>query len=386
MKLAGVRVVELSLFLPGPHLTMMMADHGADVIKVEPYEGGEPVRHIGPKQAGETVYFRNTHRGKRSLRLNLKHPEGREILMRLAERADVLVESFRPGVVDRLGVGYAAVSARAPQIVYCSISAFGQSGAYRDRPAHDLAVESLAGLVSVNLDQEDRPAMPAVPAADMAASLMALSGILMALLKQRATGQGDYLDIAMHDSLLAWTANVMGPVFAEQRAPVPKAERTWGGNAFYNLYETKDGGWLALGASEHKFAENFLAKAGRSDLAPYAHKQPGEQGPLIAYLRQLLKEKTLAEWLAWLDGVDVAYAPVRSLKDAIDDPNTRSRGMLLVDEQGRQHLGVPIRFTREPAEPRLRAPGFGEHSNEIVKSLGYGDADIERLRAERVIG
>ena len=385
MKLSGVKVIELSLFLPGPHLTMMMADHGADVIKVEPYEGGEPVRHIGPKQGGETVYFRNTHRGKRSLRLNLKQPEGREILMRLAERADVLVESFRPGVVDRLGVGYSAVSARAPQIVYCSISAFGQSGAYRDRPAHDLAVESLAGLVSVNLDQEDRPAMPAVPAADMAASLMALSGVLMALLKQRASGQGDYLDIAMHDSLLAWTANVMGPVFAEQRAPVAKAERTWGGNAFYNLYETKDGGWLALGASEHKFAENFLAKAGRSDLAPYAHKQPGDQGPLIAYLRQLLKEKTLAEWLAWLDGADVAYAPVRSLKDAIDDPNTRARGMLLEDEQGRRHLGVPIRFAREPAEPRLRAPGFGEHSNEIVKSLGYGDADVERLRAERVI-
>jgi crotonobetainyl-CoA:carnitine CoA-transferase CaiB-like acyl-CoA transferase len=385
MKLAGVKVIELSLFLPGPHLTMMMADHGADVIKVEPYDGGEPNRHIGPREDGETVYFRNTHRGKRSLRLNLKHAEGREILMRLAERADVLVESFRPGVVDRLGVGYAAMSARAPQLVYCSISAFGQSGAYRDRPAHDLAVESLAGLVSVNLDQDDRPAMPAVPAADMAASLMALSGILMALVKQRATGQGDYLDIAMHDALLAWTCNVMGPVFAEGRAPVAKAERTWGGNAFYNLYETKDGRWLALGASEHKFAENFLAKAGRSDLAPYAHKQPGEQGPLIAYLRQLMREKTLTEWLAWLDGVDVAYAPVRNLRDAIDDPNTRARGMLLEDERGRKHLGVPIKFAREPAAPRLRAPGFGEHSAEIVKGLGYGDADIERLKAERVI-
>jgi crotonobetainyl-CoA:carnitine CoA-transferase CaiB-like acyl-CoA transferase len=208
----------------------------------------------------------------------------------------------------------------------------------------------------------------------------------MALLKQRATGQGDYLDIAMHDSLLAWTANVMGPVFAEGRAPVAKQERTWGGNAFYNLYQTKDGEWLALGASEHKFAENFLAKAGRSDLAPYAHKQPGEQGPLVEYLRRLLKEKTRAEWLAWLDGVDVAYAPVRSLKEAIDDPNTRTRGMLLVDERGRQHLGVPIKFAREPAEPVLRAPGFGEHSNEIVKSVGYGDTDIARLRAERVIG
>lgn len=385
MKLAGVKVIELSLFLPGPHLTMMMADHGADVIKVEPYEGGEPVRNIGPKQHGEAVYFRNTHRGKRSLRLNLKHPDGREILMRLAERADVLVESFRPGVVDRLGVGYAQVSARAPRIVYCSISAFGQSGAYRDRPAHDLAVEALAGLVSVNLDKEDRPVMPGVPAADMSASLMALAGILMALLRQRATGQGDYLDIAMHDSLLAWTANVVGPVFAESRAPVPKEERTWGGNAFYNLYETKDGEWLALGAAEHKFAENFLAKAGRSDLAPFAREAPGEQGPLIAFLRPLFRAKTLAEWLAWLEGVDIAYAPVRTLKDAIDDPNTRARGMLLVDERGLQHLGVPIKFAREPAEPRLRAPGFGAHSAEIVKDLGYGDAEIERLRAERVI-
>jgi crotonobetainyl-CoA:carnitine CoA-transferase CaiB-like acyl-CoA transferase len=363
MKLAGVKVIELSLFLPGPHLTMMMADHGADVIKVEPYDGGEPNRHIGPREDGETVYFRNTHRGKRSLRLNLKHAEGREILMRLAERADVLVESFRPGVVDRLGVGYAQVSARAPQLVYCSISAFGQRGAYRDRPA-----------------------MPAVPAADMAASLMALSGILMALVKQRETGRGDYLDIAMHDSLLAWTANVLGPVFAEGRAPVAKQERTWGGNAFYNLYETKDGEWLALGASEHKFAENFLTKAGRSDLAPYAHKQPGEQGPLIAYLRQLLKEKTRAEWLAWLEGVDVAYAPVRSLKEAIDDPNTRARGMLLEDERGRNHLGVPIKFAREPAEPVLRAPGFGEHSADIVLSLGYREADVERLKAEHAIG
>jgi len=385
MKLSGVKVIELSLFLPGPHLAMMMADHGADVIKVEPYDEGEPNRHIGPREDGETVYFRNTHRGKRSLRLNLKHPEGREILLRLAERSDVLVESFRPGVVDRLGVGYGEVSARAPRLVYCSISAFGQSGRYRSKPAHDLAVEALAGLVSVNLGADGRPAMPAVPAADVTASLMALAGILMALVKQRETGQGDYLDIAMHDTLLAWTCNVMGPVFAEGRAPVPEAERTWGGNAFYNLYETKDGRSLALGASEHKFADNFLAKAGRSDLAPYARKPPGEQGPLIAFLRALIRGRTLAEWLAWLDGLDVAYAPVRSLQDAIDDPNTRERGMLLEDERGRKHLGVPIKFAREPAEPRLRAPGFGEHSAEIVKSLGYGDADVERLQAERVI-
>ena len=386
MKLAGIKVLDLSLFLPGPHLTMMMADHGADVIKVEPYDGGEPNRRIGLAEDGETIFFRNTHRGKWSLRLNLKHPKGREILLQLAEGADVLVEAFRPGVVDRLGIGYAAVSERAPQLIYCSISAFGQTGSYRGRPAHDLAVESLAGLVSVNLGPDDRPAMPGIPAADMAGSLMALSGILMALLRQRSTGVGDYLDIAMHDALLSWTANVMGPVFVEGRPPVPKQERTWGGNAFYNLYETSDGQWLALGASEPKFAETFLAKAERTDLAPYAYRPPGEQGPLIDYLRTLFGQRTLDEWLAWLDGLDVAYGPVRSLTDAIDDPNTTERGMVLVDERGRRHLGVPIRFANEPAQPQLRTPGFGEHSDEIVASLGYDQPEIKQLRHEGVIG
>jgi len=386
MKLAGLKVVDLSLFLPGPHLTMMMADHGAEVIKVEPFDGGEPGRRIGVAEDGETVFFRNTNRGKRSLRLNLKHPDGRKILLDLAAGADVLVESFRPGVVDRLGVGYAALSERAPQLVYCSISAFGQTGRYRDRPAHDLAVQCLAGLASVNLGPDDRPAMPGVPAADMAGSLMALSGILMALLRRTVTGQGDYLDIAMHDALLAWTANVMGPVFAEGRPPIPKQERTWGGNAFYNLYETSDGRWLALGGSEPKFAEAFLAKAGRSDLVPYAHRPPGEQGPLIAYLSGLFRERTLVDWLAWLDGVDVAYAPVRSLADAVDDPNTGERRMVLVDGRGRRHLGVPIRFAGEPAQPQLRTPTCGEHTEQIVASLGYDKTEIERLRSEAAIG
>jgi crotonobetainyl-CoA:carnitine CoA-transferase CaiB-like acyl-CoA transferase len=386
MKLTGVKVLDLSLFLPGPHLTMMMADHGAEVIKVEPFDGGEPGRRIGLAEDGETVFFRNTHRGKRSLRLNLKHPDGRKILLRLAAAADVLVESFRPGVVDRLGVGYEAVSEHAPQLVYCSISAFGQTGAYRDRPAHDLAVESMAGVVSVNLGPDDRPAMPGVPAADMAGSLMALAGILMALLRRQATGRGDYLDIALHDALLSWTANVMGPVFVERRPPHPKHERTWGGNAFYNLYETADGQWLALGASEPKFAEAFLSHVGRSDLAPYAHRPPGEQGPLIASLRSLFQQGTLDDWLTWLDGIEVAYAPVRSLCDAIEDPNTRRRHMVLVDERGRRHLGVPIQFAREPAQPRLHAPAFGEHTDEIVAGLGYDETEIERLRSEGAIG
>lgn len=386
MKLEGVRVLDLSLFLPGPHLTMMMADHGADVIKVEPYEGGEPVRNIGLRKAGHSVWFRNTHRGKKSLRLNLKHPEGREILLRLAANADVLVEGFRPGVMDRLGVGYAQVAARAPQLVYCSISAFGQTGRYRDKPAHDMAVQALAGVLGFNLGADGRPTNPGMLAGDMAASLMALSGILMALLKQRRTGQGDYLDISLYDALIAWTPSLQGPVFAEHRAHVVKHERNWGGAAFYNLYETKDGRFIALAGVEHKFAENFLNKAGRPDLIPLCREPPGPaQDPVKAYLRELFAARTLDEWTAWFAGVDVCWAPVRSLHDAMFDPATAERGMLIVDGDGVEHLGAPIHFAREPASPELRVPAFGEHSAEIVKSVGYSDADVARLRAEKVI-
>ena len=181
MKLEGIHVVDLSLFLPGPAMTQAMADHGAEVIKVEP-PGGEPNREIGLKRDGVSVFFANTHRGKRSLVLDLKTAAGVEALLRLAETADVLVESFRPGVVERLGVGYRAVAARNPRIVYVSISAYGQSGPYRERPAHDLAVQAMSGVLSVNLGGDGRPAMPGLPAADMLAAGNALAGVLMALL------------------------------------------------------------------------------------------------------------------------------------------------------------------------------------------------------------
>ena len=172
MKLDGVRVIDLSLFLPGPQMTLMMADQGAEVIKIENPKEGEPTRQIGLAKAGHTVWFRNTHRGKKSMALNLKSEAGREILLKLAETADVLVESFRPGVVDRLGIGYDAVKRRAPRLVYCSISAFGQSGPLRDKPAHDLAVQALAGTVSLSLGQDAKPAAPNLPSADVTAHIV----------------------------------------------------------------------------------------------------------------------------------------------------------------------------------------------------------------------
>jgi crotonobetainyl-CoA:carnitine CoA-transferase CaiB-like acyl-CoA transferase len=386
MKLDGIRVLDLSLFLPGPHLTMMMADHGADVLKIEPYPAGEPVRDMPYRKNGFTVWFRNTHRGKKSLRLNLKAPEGQKILLQLAREADVFVEAFRPGVAKRLGIDYDAICAVNPRIVYASVSAFGQTGRYAQKPAHDLAVQALSGLVACNLGIDGKPTNPHMPVADMAASLMALSGILMALLRREKTGKGDFIDVAMLDAQMAWTPNSTGPVFAEQRAPVVKEERSWGGSAMYRLYETEDGRFIALGGSEHKFAENLLRALGREDLFTYAHIVPGPgQDPLKRFYEETFRAKPLSHWLEFLDRVDCCWAPVRDLKEAFDDPHLRERGMLRTDAQGNDHIGVPILFRNEPGEPDFHVPELGEHADEILQRLGYDDAAIEKLRTANVI-
>jgi crotonobetainyl-CoA:carnitine CoA-transferase CaiB-like acyl-CoA transferase len=362
MKLEGIRDSDLSVFLPGPHLTMMMADLGAEVIKVDPPGEGDPGRHIGLSQAGHTTFFRNANRGKKSVVVNLKDPAGREALLRLCEDADIFVEAFRPGVVSRLGVDYAAVSARNPRIIYASISAFGQSGPRRELPAHDLAVEALSGVLSVNLGSDGEPAMPGVPAADMASTLMAFGGIMMALYRRERTGRGDYLDISMQDSLMAWLPNVLGPVFVEKRAPVPKDERTWGGAAFYRIYRTRDGRHVVLGAQELKFVRNLLQEFGRPELVALAERGPGpHQRPLAEFLQERFATRTQAEWVEWFRGRDIGFAPVRNLREALDDDHVLSRGMRVVDEEGIEHLGVPIRFAGEPARPSYRVPALGEH-------------------------
>lgn len=370
MKLEGLRVIDLSLFLPGPHLTMMMADHGADVIKIEPPGEGEPVRHVGLRLGEHSVWFRNTHRSKRSLVLNLKQAEDREILLALCDQADVFVEAFRPGVAERLGLGPDALRARNPRLVYCSIAAFGQSGPLRERPAHDLAIEAMAGALSLNLGQDGLPTNPNMPCADMAASLMALAGILMALYRRERSGRGDVIDLSMQDALMAWMPNVMGPLFAEQRAPVVKHERSWGGNAFYRIYRCADGRHLALGGSEHKFVLNLLNALGRSDLATLTEAGPGpHQQALVDFLSERFGSEPLAYWEAFLANLDVCWAPVLDLKQAFAQEQVAARQMLLYDAEGLPHLGVPIKFGEEPAQPRLAVPRLDEHRVAILAEL-----------------
>jgi len=367
MKLSGLKVLDLSLFLPGPMVTLMMADHGADVIKIEPTGAGEPTRGIGEVKNGLSVYFRNTQRGKRSIQLDLKAPEGQAVFQRLAAEADVLIEAYRPGVADRLGVGYEAVRSANPGIVYCSLSAFGQDNRHSQRPAHDLVVQALAGTLPLGADREGAPVMPGTVAADALSSLTALAGVLMALYRREKTGLGDFLDISMFDAVIAWTPHATGSVFAKGKAPELASSRFWGGAALYGLYETADRRWVALGGSELKFAENLLNGLGRPDLIEAAKAPPGAgQAPLHAFLREVFAARTQAEWEAWFEGRDICFAPVRTLKEAFDDPFLVERGMLGHDGAGSEVVGTPIKFRAEPARINPHAPARNEHGADIT--------------------
>lgn len=388
-KLDGIKVLDLSAFLPGPHASLMLGDHGADVIMVEPANGvGEPTRVVGYKtDDGISVWFRNVARGKRSLKINLKDDDGRAFFYKLVSAADVLIEAFRPGVVQRLGIDYDTLKAVNPGLVYCSISAFGQDGPLRDRPAHDLTIQALAGVADLNRGlSDDQPAMPNIPSADAIASLMALSAILMALYARHGSGEGDYIDLSMFDALLAWTPNVTGPVFADNTDPEPKTMRSFGGAGMYNIYPTSDGQFIVLGGSEVKFAQNLLRALERVDLLDYAKIEPGpEQEPLRAFFKARFASETRAYWEAFLADIDCCWAAVRSLKDAFADPHTAHRQMLLHDEAGNAHIGIPIKFREQPGAATLATPGYGEHSEQIATELGYTEDAIAILKNQGVI-
>ena len=355
-KLDGICVVDLSQFLPGPMLTVMMADHGAHVTKVEP-PAGDPARAMGPFEAGHGVWFRNLNRGKASVRLDLKTAAGTDALWALLADADVLVEGFRPGVIGRLGFGYEAVAARHPGIVYCSISAFGQTGPLTHHPAHDLGVEALAGFLSVNDGADGVPVVPAVAAADMAAGLTGLSAVLMALLGRARTGRGDYIDIAMFDCLLPWSAHIAGSVFTDGTPPASATQRSLGGAAFYNVYACSDGRHIVLCGREPKFATVLLTALGRPDLIAAAAADAGApQAALRAFLVATFVARPRDAWTAWFASLDVAFAPVLDFAEALTQPHIAAR-RLVAEAAGAHHIAPPIRFAGDVLWQPAAAPG-----------------------------
>ena len=358
-KLSGITVLDLTQFLPGPMMTVMMADQGARIIKIEP-PAGDPARDQAPFEGGHSVWFANLNRGKESVVLDLKDPGGKAALRALIETADIFVEGFRPGVMARLGFDYASVKAINPQIVYCSITAFGQAGELADHPAHDLAVQALAGFLSVNDGPDGTPVVPGAATADIASGLTALSAVLMALVGRDRTGEGDYIDIAMFDSLLPWCAHTAGSAIAGGASPRSADQRSLGGAGFYQVYACKDGRHVVLGGREIKFARHLLTALGRADLIAVAEAEAGSaQAPLIAFLRETFAARTRDEWVDWFADRDVAFAPVLDFREAFDAPHIAARG-LLVEAGGAHHIAPAIRFAGEPAWTVGRVPELNQ--------------------------
>ncbi|MGB1438168.1 MAG: CaiB/BaiF CoA transferase family protein [Luminiphilus sp.] len=389
MKLEGITVLDLSLFLPGPAATQMMADHGARVIKVENPGAPEPTRSAQAfpwQQGGETVMFRNTQRGKESIALDLKSEAGKAALTALIKSADVLVEAFRPGVISRLGFGPEVVHGLNPRLVMCSISAFGQSGPWRDRPAHDTATVAASGVLSLTRSPEDDsgPAIIGVAISDMLSSWSALSGILMALLRRETTGRGDYLDVSMHEAVLAASPNILGPVFAGDQAPERLQERTHGGGAMLNIYRTADDRFLALGGGEHKFVKALFEGLARPEfIAPVTGPAGSAHEPAINFLRATFRGRTLAEWQEWFEGRDICWSPVLDLQEAWSADHVWARDMRWRDQDGNDHIGTPLKFQQEPGQLDAKLPNLGEHTAEIVADLdltpGQRREILERL-------
>ena len=358
-KLSGIKVIDLSVFLPGPMLTMMMADQGAEVIKIETATG-DPAREQSPFEAGQSVWFRNLNRGKKSVVLDLKSDVGKARLWELIEQADVFVEGFRPGVIHRLGFDYATVSARNPRIVYCSISAFGQTGDLAHHPAHDMVVQAMAGFLSVNDGTDGTPVVPGTPSADMAAGLTGLSAVLMALIGRERAGKGDYVDCAMFDSLLPWCAHIAGAALSGGGAPRSSEQRSLGGAAFYQVYRTADGKYIVLGGRELKFVANLMTALERPDLIAIAELPAGEQGELIRFLSATFLTKKRDDWVNWFADKDVAFSPVLDFREAFDQPHIAERE-LFIEHDGGHQIAPAIRFAGEnwtPTQaPELNADG-----------------------------
>jgi crotonobetainyl-CoA:carnitine CoA-transferase CaiB-like acyl-CoA transferase len=365
LKLSGIRVLDFSRFMAGPLVSSIMADHGAEVIKIEAPDG-DPTRAGRRTRAGQVAgdSFAVLNRGKQSVVLDLKQEGERDAARRLIATADVLVESFSPGVTARLGIDAPRAHRLNPRLVYCSISAFGQHGPLRDTAAHDPAVQALAGIMP--RDRAGRPVISAVSVASWCTAHSALAGILMALLSARTTGLGDHLDISMHDVALSARPNAL---FAALSGNAQAGETT-PGYAMLEPYETADRAWLCLGAGEARFARPLLDALQRPDLIDIALGKPGDaQNPLRACLAQCFRERAIGEWLAWLHELGIPAMPILDYGQAVQHPHADARGMLLTDADGHRHLNTPIRFSREPGEPGLRVATLGEHTQAVRHAL-----------------
>jgi len=378
--LAGIRVLDLTRLLPGPVATLHLADLGAEVIKIEDPQVGDYARTLGTGHGEDSAYFRMINRNKQGLRLDLKQPAGVEVFMRLAATADVIVDSFRPGVMDKLGVGYAAVAAVNPKIAYCSISGYGQDGPYRDLAGHDINYLGYAGVLDQIGREGGDPALPNFQIADLlGGALTAAMGILAAVLEAQRTGQGRYIDVAMTDSVLAHTYFTMLRLNDAGHSAPRGADLLTGGLPCYATYRCADGRHIAVGALEGKFWKGCCEVLARPE---WIRRQ--WDAALRSEMAALFATRPRDDWAALFAAVDCCVTPILSPEEALENEQIAARRMVL-REDGLTQFAPPLKLSEYEFSVRLPAPKVGEHNAEILRAAGYTDAEIVALVAAGVV-
>jgi alpha-methylacyl-CoA racemase len=388
LPLDGLKVLDLSRLLPGGFCSLLLADFGADVIKVEDTAMGDYVRwappfYEGAEAGAQSALFLSLNRGKRSIRIDLKTDRGKDVLLRLARDADVLLESFRPGVLDRLGVGYERLREENPGLVYCAITGYGQDGPARDRPGHDMNYLGLNGILGLSGDAGGPPVSSAVQIADVGGgALMAAVGILVALRERERSGQGQLVDCSMFDGSLSLLAMLAAAALAEGSTPRRGELRLAGGVICYRPYECADG-YVTLAALEPKFWAEFCGGVGRADLLEHAFDPPGSDAHRA--VSEIFAERTREQWQEFASAHDCCLEPVLDLDEALDGELVAAREMVIeLSQPGATRkvklLGVPVKLSRSPGLPtRAPGPGLGEHTREVLAQAGYPAEEIEAL-------
>ena len=388
--LEGIKILDLTRYLPGPFATQLLADFGATVIKVEE-PGGELGRALPPFVSGYGTRFASVNRNKKSITLNLKNEKAREIFSKLVSESDVLVEQFRPGVMDKLGLGYEDLKKINAGLVYCAITGYGLTGPWREKAGHDVNYLSIAGVSSLTATREGQPVMSSVQIADVAGgSLYAVIAILLALFNRTKTGKGQLCDISMMDGALSLLAYTIGEWSGNDKLPLPGREFLTGGFAMYNIYKCKDGSYVSLGAIEQKFWHGFCSKLKREDLIPLQYI-PEKQDYVIEELSSIFLEKTRDEWVAFFERDDICFTPVLRLDEVPLQEQVAAREMIIKSlnfmGSGKDIFitGNPVKLSDSPCNINMTFPAVGEHSEDILLSLGYSQEDIEDFRREGVI-
>ena len=392
LPLDGVRVLDLTRFMSGPYCTMVMADMGADVIKVERFPDGDDSRRLAPKIDGESYPFAMTNRGKRSLGLDLKDPRGRDAFLELATTADFVIENFRPGVMDRLGIGYDHVRAVRPDVVFCAISGFGQTGPYRDRPGFDIMAQGVSGLMRMTGFPDGRPAKVGIAICDLAAGATALYSMLGAHLVRQRTGEGQYVDISLVDSALGWTLWEAGAYFGAGEVASGTGTRHRRSTP-YAAYRTADG-FVTLGANTERLWQRLctdvLDQPQWLDDPRFATlpDRMAHIDELETEIEAVTGQRDTAAWIEVLDRAGVPGGPVLSYDEALADPHVQARDMVVEQDHpvfGRMRtIGVAPKLSGTPMQVGGPAPLLGEHTREVLASAGFDDERVGSLLADGI--